>query len=62
MNEIKGKDAVERMKLEIARELNIPLTNDYRDSLTRKQAGAIGGEMTKRLVAIGKDTLKRLNY
>ena len=45
-----SKEALENMKYEIARELWITLGADT----TSRLNGTVGGEMTKRLVEIGK--------
>ena len=45
-----GKQALENMKYEIARELGITLGADTSSRLN----GTVGGEMTKRLVRLGE--------
>ena len=49
-----SKEAIENMKYEIARELGIVLGADISSRLN----GTVGGEMTKRLVNIGKQYIK----
>ena len=49
-----SKEALENMKYEIARELGITLGADT----TSRLNGTVGGEMTKRLVEIGKQYAK----
>ena len=49
-----SKEALENMKYEIARELEITLGADT----TSRLNGTVGGEMTKRLVEIGKQYAK----
>ena len=49
-----SKEAIENMKYEIARELGITLGADTSSRLN----GTVGGEMTKRLVNIGKQYIK----
>ena len=49
-----AKDAVEHLKYEIAREFGITLGADTSSRLN----GTVGGEMTKRLVELGKKQLK----
>ncbi|MCI8544938.1 MAG: alpha/beta-type small acid-soluble spore protein [Bacilli bacterium] len=49
-----AKDAVENLKYEIAREFGITLGADTSSRLN----GTVGGEMTKRLVELGKKQLK----
>ena len=45
-----AKAALDNMKFEIARELGINLKQGYNGDLPSRQAGYIGGYMTKRLV------------
>jgi small acid-soluble spore protein A (major alpha-type SASP) len=49
--------ALDNMKYEIAAELNLPVyqgSEDYWGNLTAGQCGSVGGEMTKRLVAMAQ--------
>ena len=48
-----SKQALEAMKYEIARELGVQLGADT----TSRANGSVGGEMTKRLVRLGEQTL-----
>ena len=48
-----SKKAVEQMKYEIARELGITLGADTSSKLN----GTVGGEMTRRLVKLGEQSL-----
>lgn len=56
-----SKQAIEKLKYEIARELNINLGPDTSSRLN----GTVGGEITRRLVELGKqyykDTNKNMN-
>lgn len=45
-----AKDALSRMKMEVASELGVNLKQGYNGNLTSAQNGSVGGEMTKRLV------------
>lgn len=45
-----AKQALETMKMEIANELGVNLKQGYNGDLTSREAGSIGGTMTKRLV------------
>ena len=51
-----SKQAVENLKYEIARELGITLGPDTSSRLN----GTVGGEMTKRLVELGKQYYKEI--
>lgn len=48
-----SKQALENMKYEIARELGVTLGPDT----SARKNGSVGGEMTKRLVALGEQHL-----
>ena len=50
-----SKQALENMKYEIARELGITLGADT----TSRLNGTVGGEMTRRLVALGQQSLSK---
>ena len=43
--------ALDKFKYEVANELGVNLKQGYNGDLTSREAGSIGGEMTKRLVA-----------
>ena len=46
----KGKEAMERFKMESASEVGVTLKQGYNGDLPSRQAGYIGGYMTKRLI------------
>ena len=46
-----AKEAMNRFKEEVANELGINLKEGYNGDLTSKQAGSIGGEMVKQMIA-----------
>ena len=50
-----AKEALENMKYEIAREMGIKLGAET----TARLNGTVGGEMTRRLVRLGEEQLKR---
>ena len=50
-----AKQALEQMKYEIAREFGVNLGPDE----TSRKNGSVGGEMTKRLVQLGEQSLNR---
>ena len=52
-----SKDALEKLKYEIANELGITLGADQ----TSRWNGTVGGEMTKRLVELGKEYYKNVS-
>lgn len=44
-----AKKGLNQFKMEVANELNVPLS-DYNGDLTSRQNGSVGGEMVKRMV------------
>ena len=53
-----AKQAIERMKYEIANEFGVNLGPDT----TSRANGSVGGEITKRLVKMGESKLSSGNY
>ena len=53
-----AKQAIERMKYEIANEFGVNLGPDA----TSRANGSVGGEITKRLVQMGEQHLGGTNY
>ena len=51
MTNKQAKAALDQFKMEVANELGVNLKQGYNGDLTSREAGSIGGEMTKRLVA-----------
>ena len=55
----KGKEALERFKMEAASEVGVPLKdNGYNGDLTSKQAGSIGGQMVKKMIEAYENGMK----
>lgn len=46
-----AKAALDKFKYEVANEVGVNLKQGYNGDLTSKQAGSIGGQMVKKLVA-----------
>ncbi len=46
-----AKEAMNRFKQEVANEIGVTLKDGYNGDLTSKQAGSIGGEMVKQMIA-----------
>jgi hypothetical protein len=53
-----SKQAIEKMKYEIANELGVTMGPDA----TSRANGSVGGEITKRLVKMGEQQLGATNY
>jgi hypothetical protein len=46
-----AKEALNRFKYEVANEIGVNLKQGYNGDLTSAQAGSVGGEMVKRMIA-----------
>ena len=46
----KGKEAMERFKMESASEVGVTLKQGYNGDLTAREAGSIGGQMVKKMI------------
>ena len=46
-----GKEAMERFKMECASEMGVNLKQGYNGDLTARQAGSVGGQTVKKMVA-----------
>ncbi len=58
-NEIKkqAKEGLNNLKFEVARELGVDLKQGYNGNLSSKDAGHIGGNMVKKLIEKGEQSL-----
>ena len=45
-----AKNALDKFKMEAAKEVGVNLTNGYNGDLTSKQAGSVGGQMVKKMI------------
>ncbi|MBR2283322.1 MAG: alpha/beta-type small acid-soluble spore protein [Ruminococcus sp.] len=46
----KGREALERFKMESANELGVNLKQGYNGDLTSREAGSIGGRMVQKMI------------
>lgn len=53
-----AQSALDRLKTEVASELGVSLKEGYNGDLTSRQAGSIGGEMVKRMIARQEEQMK----
>lgn len=51
MSNKQAKAALDKFKYEVANELGVNLKQGYNGDLTSREAGSIGGEMVKKMVA-----------
>ena len=52
------KAAMDRFKMEAAREVGIDLKDGYNGDLTARQAGSIGGQMVKQMIEAYEQQMK----
>ena len=52
-----SKNKLQSFKSEVASSLNIDLKQGYNGDLTSREAGSIGGEMVKRMIAYAEKNL-----
>lgn len=45
-----AKEAMNRLKMEVASEIGVPLSNGYNGNLTSAQNGSVGGYMVKKMI------------
>ena len=50
INVPEAKEAMNRMKMEVASELGVPLSDGYNGNLTSAQNGSVGGDMVKKMI------------
>lgn len=53
-----SKSKLESLKSEVASSLNINLKQGYNGDLTSREAGSVGGEMVKRMIAYAQNNMK----
>lgn len=53
-----AKDKMNSMKSEVANSLNVNLKQGYNGDLTSRDAGSIGGEMVKRMIAYSEQNMQ----
>lgn len=54
-----SKQAMDNFKMEVANSLNVNLKQGYNGDLTAREAGSVGGEMVKRMIAYAENNLKK---
>ncbi len=51
------KQLLQNLKTEVASSLNVTLKQGYNGDITARQAGSIGGEMVKRMIAYAQSNM-----
>lgn len=57
-NQSESKRTLESLKTEAANSLNVNLKQGYNGDLTSREAGSVGGEMVKRMIAYASKNMK----
>ena len=52
-----ARAALNKFKMETAREVGVTLNDGYNGNLTSKQAGSIGGQMVKKLISQAESSM-----
>lgn len=52
-----AKEAMNRLKMEVADELGVPLKNGYNGNLTSAQNGSVGGEMVRQMIKSQEESM-----
>ena len=53
-----SKSKLESLKTEAANSLNVNLKQGYNGDLTSREAGSVGGEMVKRMIAYAENNMQ----
>lgn len=56
-----NRKKMQNFKTEVANSLNVNLKQGYNGDLTSRQAGSIGGEMVKRMIAYAENNMNNSN-
>lgn len=56
-----NRKKLQNFKTEVANSLNVNLKKGYNGDLTSRQAGSIGGEMVKRMIAYAENNMNNSN-
>ena len=54
-----SKSKLESLKTEAANSLNVNLKQGYNGDLTSREAGSVGGEMVKRMIAYAQNHMNK---
>lgn len=56
-----NRKKLQNFKTEVANSLNVNLKQGYNGDLTSRQAGSIGGEVVKRMIAYAENNMNNSN-
>jgi small acid-soluble spore protein D (minor alpha/beta-type SASP) len=53
-----AKEALDKLKMESAREVGVDLKEGYKGDLTTREVGSVGGNMVKKMIKAYEEDLK----
>ena len=53
-----AREALDKFKMEAAREVGVNLKQGYNGDLTSKQAGSVGGQMVKKMIENAENAMR----
>ena len=53
-----AREALDKFKMEAAREVGVNLKQGYNGDLTSREAGAVGGQMVKKMIEAYENSMK----
>ena len=53
-----AKQALDKFKMESAKEVGVNLKNGYNGDLTSREAGSVGGQMVKKMISAYENSMK----
>lgn len=54
-----ARQSLQQFKTEVANSLNVNLKQGYNGDLTSREAGSVGGEMVKRMIAYAEQNMNK---
>ncbi|MEG1548515.1 MAG: alpha/beta-type small acid-soluble spore protein [Clostridia bacterium] len=54
-----SRQAMEAFKMEVANSMNVNLKQGYNGDIKARDAGSVGGEMVKRMIAYSANNMKK---
>ena len=58
LNVPEAREAMDRFKMQAAKEVGVNLTNGYNGHLTSREAGSVGGHMVKKMIESYENGMK----
>ena len=58
LNIPEAKDAMDKFKMEAAREVGVSLKQGYNGDLSSREAGSVGGQMVKKMIEAYERSMK----